>query len=364
MAGGGKEENDGAEKSREPTPRKLEQAREKGDVPQSRELHGFAAFIGWIAACSLAGYWSINYVGERLQLFLANPTILLFRERVPALSEGLTDMALHIALGLSPFVFFPAILSILSLIAQQSIVFSTEKITPKLSRISIMSGFKQKFGRDALVEFFKGNVKIGLTGAAMWYIAAPIIDAAPAMGGVSERLIGVTLGTVWMKALLAACAIAALIGMVDFVWQRFAFMERMMMTLQEVKDEAKESEGDPHFKGQRRQRGREIAMEQSINEVPKADVVITNPTHYAVALKWTRQKGAAPVCIAKGTDAIALAIRTKAQDYKVPVRPDPPLARTLFATVEIGEEIREEHYAAVAAAIRFADAVRKKRKAI
>ncbi len=363
MAAGGDGENDGAEKSFEPTAKKLQQAREQGDVPQSRELHGFAAFVGWTLACSFGGMWAVEFLGQHLQVFLSNPTALLISETSPALSAGMADLILYIIAGVSPFFIIPAILSMLSMVAQQSIVFSNEKIMPKLSRISLISGFKQKFGRDALIEFAKGNVKIAMTAAAMWYIAVPIWEAAPGMTGISDRAFGMTIGYVWMKVLFAAAAIAAVVGVVDFLWQRFAFMERMMMTLQEIKDESKESEGDPHFKGMRREKGREIAMSQSVNEVPKADVVITNPTHYAVALKWSRTKGSAPICIAKGVDAIALAIREKAKAHHVPVRPDPPLARTLFASVEIGEEIKEEHYAAVAAAIRFADAIRKKRRA-
>ena len=166
-----------------------------------------------------------------------------------------------------------------------------------------------------------------------------------------------------MVLLTTACLIAVTIAAVDIVWQRFSHSRRLRMSLQEMREEHRQSEGDPHVKGQRRSRAEAIATNRMLLDVPKADVVIVNPTHYAVALRWSRAKGSAPVCVAKGEDAVALRIREVAATAGVPVHVDPPTARALHATVEIGREIAPEHYRAVAAAVRFADRIRRAAKA-
>ena len=151
-------------------------------------------------------------------------------------------------------------------------------------------------------------------------------------------------------------------GAADYGWQWLQHRRRNMMTRQEMVEEQKESEGDPHTKGQRQQKGRQIAMAQMLQDVAKADVVLVNPTHYAVALKWRRGDRSAPICVAKGVDDLAARIRAKAAEAGVPVHRDPPTARAVYATVEIGQPIRPEHYKSVAAAIRFAEAMRKRAK--
>jgi flagellar biosynthetic protein FlhB len=157
--------------------------------------------------------------------------------------------------------------------------------------------------------------------------------------------------------------IAVAIGGIDLVWQRFDHARKLKMSFQELKEEARQSEGDPHMKAQRRSRAEAIATNRMLLDVPKADVVIVNPTHYAVALKWSRNRGTAPVCVAKGEGEVALRIRTVAGKAEVPIHSDPPTARALHATVEVGREIRPEHYRAVAAAIRFSDRMRQAAKA-
>ena len=154
----------------------------------------------------------------------------------------------------------------------------------------------------------------------------------------------------------------AAIGVVDFLWQRHALMQRNRMTRQEMLDEMKDSEGDPHTKAQRRQRGQEIAMNQMLADVAKANVVIVNPTHYAVALKWQRGARTAPILVAKGVDEVARKIRERAAEHGVPIHSDPPTARAIHASVDLGKPIRPDQYRAVAAAIRFAQAMRTRAK--
>jgi flagellar biosynthetic protein FlhB len=146
----------------------------------------------------------------------------------------------------------------------------------------------------------------------------------------------------------------------DYLWQVHLHRQRNRMSRKEMMDEFKESEGDPHFKAARRQRAQEVATNRMLADVERADVVVVNPTHYAVALRWERGKGGAPICVAKGIDEIARIIRERAAAHGVPIHSDPPCARAIYATVELGQEVRADHYRAVAAAIRFADAMRRK----
>lgn len=160
--------------------------------------------------------------------------------------------------------------------------------------------------------------------------------------------------------MFSLCLVAITIGILDIVWQRLNHIRKNRMSRQELIDEMKDAEGDPVTKQQRRARGISLAMNQMLADVPKADVVIVNPTHYAVALKWDASSRRAPVCVAKGTDEIAARIREIAAEHAVPIQRDPPTARALYAGVQIGDEIPRDHYRAVAAAIRFAEGLRKK----
>jgi len=169
----------------------------------------------------------------------------------------------------------------------------------------------------------------------------------------------VTLLQLCISLLGIVLVIAISLGVLDFTWQRAEHMRKNRMSRKELTDETKNAEGDPHMKQQRRQKGVAIAMNQMLSDVPEADVIIVNPTHYAVALKWDRLNPGAPVCVAKGVDLVAARIREIANDAGVPIHSDPPTARALHATVDVGQEISRDHYKAVAAAIRFADRIRR-----
>ena len=171
------------------------------------------------------------------------------------------------------------------------------------------------------------------------------------------------LGRLCIEFLFVVLAVSMSIGGIDALWQHHEHLRKNRMSRKEVMDEAKDSEGDPHMKQQRRQRAYDIATSQMMADVPTADVVIVNPIHYAVALKWSRKQGEVPVCVAKGVDEVARTIREIAMEAGVPIQSDPPTARALFATTEIGQEIDESHYHGVAAAIRFAEDMRKRARA-
>ena len=223
-----------------------------------------------------------------------------------------------------------------------------------------MSNAKQKFGRDGLFNFAKSFVKlITFSGVLALVIAGDLPEILASVYGTAAGLVTMLL-RLSLDFLMIVLVISFAIGAIDFLWQRAQHIRKNRMSHKDLQDETKESEGDPHLKQRRRQKGMDIATNRMIADVPKADVVIVNPTHYAVALQWDRDTGRAPVCLAKGTDEVAARIREVAQENAVPIRRDPPTARALHATLAIGDEVLPEHYRPVAAAIRFAEEVRKR----
>ena len=248
---------------------------------------------------------------------------------------------------------------LLSILAQRALVFAPSKLEPKMSRLSIISNAKNKFGRAGLFEFGKSAFKLMIYSICLGVYLnnrMPEMIASSATGASSVIKMLAELG---MEFLVIALLISICIGVVDAIFQHDEHRRKNMMSRKEIQDETKDAEGDPHMKGKRRQKAMEIATGQMMAAVPEASVVIVNPTHYAVALKWNRMGGGAPECVAKGVDLVAAQIREIAQEHGVPIHSDPPTARALFATVEIGEQIPNDQFKPVAAAIRFADRVRK-----
>ena len=355
------EKDDGAEKEFDPSERKLTKAREDGDVVRSEDLQSAAGLGGLVLALLLAGGWAVMSAGQAGMVFLGQADLLS-----GGLGRGGAVRVMELSLTMiAPFaviLLVPAAAVLLWLLASRSLVFAPTKLAFKGSRLSILSNAKQKFGIGGLVEFAKRFAKMMTFSALLaWFLHRSMPDVMVA-AWMEPGPLSALIAEEVQRFLLLVLAISLVFGLVDYFWQRHQFAQRHRMTREEMKDEMKESEGDPHFKADRRRRAEEIATNQMLADVPKADVVIVNPTHYAVALKWARGKDAAPRCVAKGVDEIAARIRERAQENGVPIHSDPPTARLLHAGIEIGQEIRPEHYAAVAAAIRFADAMRKKAK--
>lgn len=354
---------DDSDKTQDPTQHKLDEARKKGEVARSADLNTAGSYAGLLLAALTAGGASIERVGTALRMLIGQPgrfADLVFDGGAAAAFGGLLATVI---LGLLLFFLLPAAIALLSVVAQRAFVVAPEKLKPKLSRIDPVQNAKQKYGPSGLFEFGKNLAKLLLFSAALGlYIHARL----PEMGGAlhtEPRLVSVLMGRMMIEFLALALLIALAIGGVDFAWQHHDHHQRNRMSHRELRDEHKQHEGDPHMKQERRARGLQVASAQMMAEVPKADVIVMNPTHYAIALKWTRAPGTAPVCVAKGMDHIALAIRDAALEHAVPVRHDPPTARALYSVTEIGQEIDTEQYRAVAAAIRFADAMRRKARA-
>ena len=354
-------ENQTQDKAHAPTQQRLERARSEGDAVRSRDLQTFVMPAVLWAAAAWVGATAVRGWADSMMIFLSAPDLLIDGHAV--LSH--TVLA---ALGRSMFALLPFWLAIpiavlLVIRLQGEIVFNGDRLLPDISRLSPLKALKNKFGLTGLFDFFKSCVMIALTLAAVMWVLRPIFAAGGALVDSEPERMPLWLGHTLMRILTAVCAVTGVAALIDYGYKTFERMQRLRMTTQELKEEIKESEGDPHFKGVRRERGREIAMNSMLADVAKADVVITNPQHYAVALYWSRKAGSAPVCVAKGVDDVAAAIRAAADKHGVPRHRDPPLARTLHAQIEIGEEIPETTYKAVAAAVRFAQEMRRKRKA-
>lgn len=355
---------DDAEKSHEPSQRKLDEARRKGDLPRSADLVSGAALTGFLIAVLALGAGAVQRFGTAGAAFLDGSAARwssLARVRGPGVPEvdpwafvGEAVLAFGLLLAV------PWVLVLATVLATGGLSFAPDKLMPRLSRISPLAAASQRFGRNGLIDFVKNLAKAGLMIAALWFFGRGQSEAILGAFSLAPLMAAARIAALAVAALKVIVPIALLMGVADYLLQRFRFTARHRMTRQEVMDEYKQSEGDPHVKGQRRQRGREIAMNRMIADVATADVVIVNPTHYAVALRWTRKSGRPPVCVAKGTDTVAARIREAAAAAGVPVRSDPPTARALHAAVDVGREIRPEHFAAVAAAIRFAETMRKR----
>ena len=356
------DKDESGEKSHEATPQKIEKSRKKGDIARSPDVSAAAAYLGLFIGASFVGLKGLGDAGAVLAQVFGNADTLsqqLLNPGGNAMAAALFGQSLN---ALVPVFLLPPAAALLVLLAMRVFVVSPDKIKPKASRISPLEGIKNKFGVKGIVEFLKTVVKMSLVAFGVYlYLHAKQDEILGSVRGEPAEVV-LMLGDILTSLLLLVTGIAMAIALVDFLWQKYHHLQKLRMSHKELKDEAKEAEGDPHMKSQRRARAQEIATNQMLHDVPRADVVVVNPTHYAVALEWSRKQGTAPVVIAKGVDDVARRIREVASDSGVPIHSDPPTARALHATVKIGQEIDPDHYRAIAAAIRFATEMRAKAK--
>ena len=239
-------------------------------------------------------------------------------------------------------------------LVQHGLIFSPEKIKPKLEKISLISGFKRQFSLNAVMEFVKAVLKLLVVAGVAVFLIVPEFDNIDIISNRETTQILDLLYSLAIRLLLGVFSVVTLIALADLIYQRNQHNKKMRMSQQELKDEYKQTEGDPMIKGRLKQIRMERARRRMMAEVPEADVVITNPTHYAVALKYDQEEGMeAPLCVAKGVDNLALKIREIAEENDVAIVENQPLARALHAGMEIGDEIPEEHYKAVAEVISY-----------
>ena len=354
------DEEEGAEKPFEATPRKLEEARKRGEVPISQDLVTFGVYTGILIMGVGLGAWSANLAGGSLLPFFSAPEQLAESVFAQNGRFAFGHLMWTFAAALSLWLALPYVMALLSAFAQGALVFAPTKLKPKLSRISPISNAKQKYGPDGIFNFVKSASKLIVYSLVLAMLFGSWLEELLALPTLPARAIIVLVAELCFQFLIAAASAIFAFAIVDYLWQRAQFLRRQRMSLKELRDETKETEGDPHTKQARRQKGYDLATNRMLLDVPSADVVVVNPEHYAVALKWDRVPGTAPVCVAKGVDVVSQRIRDTANEHGVPIYRDPPTARALYASVNLGEEVPVEHYRAIAAAIRFADAIREK----
>jgi flagellar biosynthesis protein FlhB len=343
-------ESDSSDKTEDPTQKRLDDAHEKGDVAKSQEVNTWFVLAGaTLVLSSFSGSIGGGILMPLRNLVANSWMIHADGAGLMALSQSL-GYALMAALGV-PFLML-ALAAIAGNVIQHRLVWSADGLKPKFSKVSPGAGFKRIFGKQAGANFLKGLFKVLALGAVMTAVLWPERYRLEAMVRFDPAAImGVTIGLT-LKLMGAVVAMLAAVAIFDFFFQYRTWFERQKMSLQEMKEEYKQSEGDPHIKGKIRQLRQQRMKKRMMAAVPKASVIITNPTHYAVALSYERGMPA-PVCVAKGTDAIALKIREVAGKHDIPIVENVALARALHATVEIDQEIPVEHYHAVAEIIGY-----------
>jgi flagellar biosynthesis protein FlhB len=344
------DENDSSDKTEDPTQKRLDDAHERGDVAKSQEINTWFVISGGTLVLSTFS----GSIGDGILMPLRN--LVANSWMIHADGPGLLALAQSICYALLAALGVPFLMLALAAIAgniiQHRLVWSAEGLKPKFSKISPAAGAKRVFGKQAAANFAKGLFKVTALGAVMTMILWPERLRLESMLRFDpSAILGVTTNLT-VHLLGAVVAMLAVVAIADYFFQYRQWFERQKMSLQEMKQEFKQSEGDPHIKGKLRQLRHARMKKRMMTAVPKASVIITNPTHYAVALSYERGM-AAPICVAKGVDTIALKIREIAGEHDIPIVENVPLARALYATVKVDDEIPVEHYHAVAEIIGY-----------
>jgi flagellar biosynthetic protein FlhB len=355
------EDNDPSSKTEEPTHRRLEDARRRGDVAKSADLAQWASFAGTAGVVAIAGGWMCQDLARKLLPFIAQP------DQFTLENGGAIEIGRAAVLAMAPIL--AAVLGagmvcgVFGNVIQTGFLWATEKLKPDLNKVSPMQGFQRLFGLDGLVQFLKSILKLAIVCFTAWLVVKPHWHELQNLATMSPAGL-LPLSADILRALVFAVAVLLGAGAaLDWIWQRQRFTQRMRMSREELKEDVRQAEGDPHVRAKQRQIRAERARRRMMQQVPKATVVVTNPTHYAVALRYEQGEDEAPVCVAKGQDKIALRIREIARENNVPVVEDPPLARALYAAVDLDEKIPTQHYQAVAKVIGFVLNQAKKRRA-
>lgn len=318
---------------------------------KTADLAPLASLVAAASVVALGGGYMARNLASKLQVFLERPETMDLRG---AGGVEILHQAMLAAAPIMGAVFAAAcIAGIAGNVVQTGLVFSPQKLMPSLDKISPGAGLKRMVSLDGLVQFLKSFVKLLLTAALAWWVLQPRISDLQGLSRLDPLAILPLAADILRRLVFAVAGFLLLIAGADWFYQRQSFMKKMRMTKEEVKDDFKQTEGDPHIKARQRQLRQERARRRMMQAVPTATVVVMNPTHYAVALKYDAGEAPAPMCVAKGMDSLALKIRALAEESGVPIIEDPPLARALYASVEIDEVIPPAHYEAVAKVIGF-----------
>lgn len=349
-------DQDDAEKTEEPSARKLQQARSKGQVLSSREVNNFAVLLGGAIVFGIVAPFTAMNIVRSVTAFIERPEAI---DLSGGGADTLMETLFGVAFAVAPAIGVLLVLAVLGAFMQTGWLLAPESLQPKFERISPMAGLKRLFSLKSIIELVKGVLKMAVVGIVAYIAIAPELDRMEIMVQMDPlELLGETHWVI-IRMFIGVLIVMAVIAVADYAYQRYEFMSQMRMTKQEVRDEHKQTEGDPHIKGRLRQLRMQRARARMMAAVPSATVVVTNPTHYAVALKYEMEKMTAPRVVAKGVDAVALRIREVAKENEVPIVENRPLARALYDGVELDQEIPEEHYKAVAEVISYVYKLRK-----
>jgi len=345
------DEEDDAQKTEDPSGRKLAKAKEQGQTASSQEIKSWAILLGSTFALFLMMPTIAQEISQLGRQFIEQPHNIdadLFHLR-----DVLYDVSVTVGLILAPIMILLIIMGVASNVVQSGLVWAPSKLAPDPGKISVLKGLKRMFSLRSVVEFVKGIMKLVLVGIVSTALALPLLDDITLIPFIEIVSTLDRLHAVIIRIAVGSLIIMSIIAVFDYIYQKYAFVQQMKMTKQEVKDEHKQSEGDPHVKARIRQLRAERTRQRMMANVPEADVIVTNPTHFAIALSYKLEEMQAPIVVAKGADHIAFKIREIAEDNEIPIVENPALARALFASVEVDEEIPLEHYQAVAEVIGF-----------
>jgi len=334
------------EKTEQPTPKKRRELKEKGEVAKSRELPSVAVLLSALIALSFFG----SYMYSQVQIIMKGAFYLptMHDLNVSEFIKYAQDLISRFIILLSPLFAAIFITAILSNILQVGFIMSAESITPKFSKIDPIKGFGRMFSKQALMEMFKSLLKLIIVGSIAFLTVKGEMKNFSLLGDMETNSIFIYILKIFFKIFIRCSMAMIVLVIIDYIFQKWEFENRIKMTKQEVKDEFKKSEGDPLIKSRIRSIQMEMARKRMMQAVPDADVVITNPTHLAVALKYDSLTMNAPKVLAKGPGKIAERIRKMASEHDIPIMENKELARNLYATVEVGQEIPAALYQSVA----------------
>jgi flagellar biosynthetic protein FlhB len=339
-------------KTEQPTGKKLGTARDEGNVAVSQEVKTAAMLTAITVVVWLMAPLVMRRVSLYLSGFLSGPHLIPVGTE-SELSVMLRDLAAHVALLMLMPLAFLLVVGVLASLAQTGWMLTFSKITPNFGKINPLAGFGRIFSIPSAVEFFKSLAKLAVVSALFFLVLRPAVRQLEILPALDSRGILTFLHNILVRLLLAILFFEVVIAAADWFFQRFNFLKKLRMTKQEVKDENKQTEGDPAIKARLRSLRAQRARQRMMAAVPKADVVVTNPTHFACALKYDPDSMNAPVLVAKGQDLVALRIRQLAEACDIPIVENPPLARALYASVDLDKEIPPDHYKAVAEVISY-----------
>lgn len=352
------EETSGQEKTEAPTQRRLQDARDKGDVAKSMEIPSAAVLLAALLTIYMAGGYILERIFAMLRDYLGNLHVIeITTGNMATIAKG---GMLHAAYIVGPVMLAVILAALVANYAQVGVLFSTEKLMPKISKIDPIKGFGNLFSKQTFANLLKSIAKLLIVGFIAFYEVRkampgilPLMDQQPAL--ILNFMAKVAFW-IFLKSALVIAVLAAL----DYAFQRWQYLEKMKMTKQEMKDEAKQTEGDPLVRGRIRSIQMSLARQRMMAEVPTADVIITNPTRLAIALRYEKRSMKAPTVVAKGAGIIAQRIREIAAENAVPIVEDKPLAQALFKTVEINQTIPENLYQAVAEVLAYVYSFKRK----